>query len=145
MNIVAKGSMRPACHQFATEIFWFCRKEAVNLCLQWVPRDQNKVADAISRLPEVLDTDDWGVSNEFFAILNTKWGPFTVDCFANAINAKCQKFFSFFLVTGCAGVDAFSFDWANELCLLVPPVPLVGRCLQHLLRCRSQGVLVVPQ
>ena len=50
---------------------------------RWVPRDLNKQADTISRLPEVLDTDDWGITDEFYLILNRRWGPFTIDCFAN--------------------------------------------------------------
>ena len=144
VNIIAKGSMRPECHQFALEIFKFCRLNAISLSVQWVPRNLNKQADAISRLPEVLDTDDWGLTDEFYLILNQRWGPFTVDCFANSDNAKCPKFYSMFLVPNSAGIDAFTFNWASEFCLLVPPVAVVGRCLSHLVRCKAKGVLVVP-
>ena len=45
---------------------------------------------------------------------------------------------------GSAGVNAFTFDWKGEFSLLVPPVAIVGRVLEHLLRCRAKGVLVVP-
>ena len=144
VNIVAKGSMRPACHQFAIEIFEFCRRSSVNLTLEWVPREENKTADAISRLPEILDTDDWGITDSFFRLLDNRWGPFTLDCFANASNAKCPKFFSLFLTPGTAGVDAFSFSWDKEFCLLVPPVALIGRCLSHLAKCQGKGVLIAP-
>ena len=144
VSIVAKGSMRPSCHQFAIEIFKFCQSNGVSLNIQWVPRELNKQADLISRLPEVLDTDDWNISPEFFRILERRWGSFTVDCFANSYNTKCSKFYSLFLVPGTAGVDAFTFNWEGEFCLLVPPVAVVGRCLQHLVKCRASGVLVVP-
>ena len=30
------------------------------------------------------------------------------------------------------------------MCLMVPPVAVIGRCLEHLVRCRAKGVLVVP-
>ena len=144
VSIVAKGSMKKSCHQFAIEIFNFCHLNSINLTLQWVPREENKKADEISRLPEILDTDDWGITCEFFTVLNKRWGPFTVDCFANSYNAKCNKFYSLFLVPGSAGMDSFSQNWAGEFCLLVPPVAVIGRCLEHLVRCRARGVLVVP-
>jgi hypothetical protein len=45
-----------------------------------------------------------------------------------------------------SGVDAFSFNWAGEFCLLTPPpaVAVIGRCLEHLFRCKAKGVLIVP-
>ena len=144
VSIVSKGSMRPACHQFAIEIFKFCQQNEVNLSIHWVPRDLNKQADAISRLPEVLDTDDWGLTQQFFGILDKRWGPFTLDCFANSYNAKCRRFFSFFYVPGTSGVEAFSHDWRGEFCLWVPPVAVIGRCFEHAVRCQARGVLVVP-
>jgi hypothetical protein len=30
------------------------------------------------------------------------------------------------------------------MCLLTPPVAVIGRCLEHLLRCQARGVLVAP-
>ena len=144
VGIIAKGSMKEASHQFAIEIFNFCHSNAIDLTLQWVPREENKKADKILRLPEILDTDDWGISSEFFTVLNKRWGPFTVDCFANSYNAKCNKFYSMFFVPGSSGIDAFSQNWSGEMCLMVPPVAVIGRCLEHLVRCRAKGVLVVP-
>ena len=45
---------------------------------------------------------------------------------------------------GIAGVDAFTHNWKEEFPLLVPPVAVIGRTLEHLFRCRARGVLVVP-
>ena len=104
----------------------------------------NKDADELSRLADLLDTDDWGLSSSFFKLLNNKFGPFSVDCFANYYNFKVDKFFSLFLTPGTAGVNAFAFDWHSENCLLVPPVAIIGRVLYHLLACKARGTLVVP-
>lgn len=144
VRIINNGSMKPACHQFALEIFKTCFDNSISLNMEWVPRGENKLADAISRLSDVIDTDDWGISKEFFKLLDTRFGPFTLDCFANFYNAKLPKFYSMFFVPGTSGVDSFCFNWAGEVCLLVPPVAVVGRCLEHLFRCRAKGVLVVP-
>jgi hypothetical protein len=105
---------------------------------------ENKEADALSRLSDLVDTDDWSITSEFFKILDVRWGPFTLDCFSNFYNCKVSKLYSLFCVPNTSSVDAFSFNWHGEFCLLVPTVALVGRCLEHILRCNAKGVLVVP-
>ena len=77
-------------------------------------------------------------------MINGKWGPLSIDCFANHYNAKLSRFFSLFHSPGCEGVDCFTYDWKDEKCLMVSPVSIVGRALNHLRLCKSQGVLIVP-
>jgi hypothetical protein len=93
MRIISNGSMKLSCHQFALEIFKTYFENSISLNMEWVPRGENKVADAILRLSEVIDTDDWGISDEFFKLLNSRFGPFPVDCFANFYNSKLSKFY----------------------------------------------------
>jgi hypothetical protein len=143
-HILKCGSMKPDCHFFAKNTFDFCLTNDISLDVGWIPRNLNKEADLVSREPEVLDSDDWGISNQFFSILERRWGEFSIDCFANFYNSKVSKFYSFYQVPGTSGVDAFSFDWGKEFCLLVPPVSIVGRVLRHLLLCKGKGVLIVP-
>ena len=109
--------------------------------MEWVPRRLNQRADAISRIVEV---DDWQVSVDFFNVLNSCWGPFTVDLFANNINFKVKKFYSRFWTDGTAGVDCFAFDWHGENCWVVPPVRLVGKTILHLIKARTRATLIVP-
>ena len=74
-------------------IFELCWKNDVRLSVEWIPRSENQKADAVSRLADAVDVDDWGISPEFFQILDKRWGPFTVDLFANFYNNKCSKYF----------------------------------------------------
>ena len=143
-RIIEVGSMKPDIHALAMEIFFTCLHNGISLATQWIPRSLNEAADSASRDALMIDTDDWQLTKPFFSILNVRWGPFTIDCFANDYNAKLDRFFSLFNSPGGAGVDAFSFDWKNELCLLVPPVCMVGKALNHLRLCQGKGVLVVP-
>jgi hypothetical protein len=136
--------MKPECHQFALEISKTCFVNRVSLYMEWIPRDKNKEADRLSRLSDFIDTDDWGLTDPFFTLIRNKFGPFMVDCFANFYNKKVKKFYSLFYVPGFSGADAFTFDSVNEFCLLTPTVAVVGRALEHLFRCKSKGVLVVP-
>ena len=143
-RIIDVGSMKEDLQQIAMEIFFLCLDNGISLEVEWIPRHLNEAADSASREAEMVDTDDWQLSDNFFRILNQRWGPFSIDCFANDYNAKVERFYSLFNSPGCAGVDAFSFNWEKEFCLLVPPVCIAGRVLRHLELCQGKGVLVVP-
>ena len=60
------------------------------------------------------------------------------------ITQNLKRFYSLFNAPGSSGVDAFSFNWKDEMCLLVPPVCIVGRVLRHLRLCGGKGVLICP-
>ena len=107
------------------------------------PEILNQAADLVSRESELVDTDDWQLEENFFSVINSRWGPFSVDVFANYYK-KCERFYSLFYSPGAIGVDAFTYDWNSENCLLVPPVSIVGRALHHLSLCKSKGALIVP-
>ena len=143
-RIIEVGSMKPDVHALAMDIFFTCLTNGISLATQWIPRTLNEAADSASRDAIMIDTDDWQLRQDFFSIINARWGPLTIDCFANDYNAKLVRFYSLFNSPGSAGVDAFSFDWKNDVCLLVPPVCMVGRTLRHLQLCHARGVLVVP-
>ena len=143
-RILKSGSMKRECHMLAKSTVDFCNTNDISLDVQWIPREKNKEADAISREPEILDTDDWGLSRSFVSFLERRYGKFSLDAFANDYNCKCDQFCSLYHVPGSSGIDAFNFDWSNEFLLLVPPVSIIGRVLQHLLLCQAKGVLVVP-
>ena len=144
VRIIDVGSMKRDLHDIAMKIFSLCLKNGISLEVEWIPRNLNEAADAASREAIMVDTDDWQLSDSFFKLLNERWGPFTLDCFANYYNKKVDRFFSLFNSPNCEGVDAFTFNWEGENCLLVPPVCVVGMTLQHLRLCNARGVLVVP-
>ena len=77
-------------------------------------------------------------------MLNGKWGPISVDLFANYYNRKCDRFYSLFYSPKAIGVDAFLHSWAGETCLMVPPISLVTKALYHAKLCKCSVVLVVP-
>ena len=109
--------------------------------VQWIPRTLNQQADYISRL---IDTDDWQITEEFFLFLDARWGPHSVDCFANYYNHKLPKFFSRFWNPNTSGVDFFFQSLRGENCLVVPPVGIVQRVLHYLKSQQAVGTLVVP-
>ena len=144
VRILDVGSMKDELHSLAMEVFLLCLRNGISLETQWVPREMNEEADSASREAALLDTDDWQISAQFFRLLDRRWGPMTIDCFASSYNSKLPRFYSLFISPDCEGVDAFCFNWQDELCLLVPPVGLAGRVIKHLDLCKGKGILVVP-
>ena len=144
-RIVSTGSMKPELQWFASEIFYICFNNGISLKVDWIPRDQNQEADWASRVADVIDIEDWGLSNAFFTVLNNSFGPFTLDAFANFYNKKCPRFYSLFHCPGSLGVDSLSHNWSGENVLLVPPVNAIGKTLFHLKTCKARGVLVAPK
>ena len=84
-RIVDIGNMKLALHQLAFDVFSYYMSTNIDLHVQWIPREFNFEADAISKFK---DCDDWQLSHEFFLVLESKWGPHTLDCFASFYNAK---------------------------------------------------------
>ena len=100
-------------------IFSLSKEHDIVVDMEWIPRSDNEVSDYLSK---IVDFDDWGVKDSYFQSVNSIWSPFTVDCFANSVNAKIPRFYPLFFQPGCLGVDALAFDWGGENCWLVPPV-----------------------
>ena len=71
-SIVLKGSTIVDLQDLACSIFSICALNSISLLVQWLPRDQNTAADAVSKF---FDYDDWGVSYEFFAYVDFCLGP----------------------------------------------------------------------
>ena len=89
VRIVKSGSMKEELQCLARNIFDICTKKCISIDIQWIPRTENEKADYISKM---IDHQDWGVSWEFFNFLDEKWGPHTIDRFANSNNKKVERF-----------------------------------------------------
>ena len=95
---------------------------------EWVPRDENQLADFYSR---IVDYDDYRLNPLVFAWLDGIWGPHTIDRFASPDNAQTQHFNSRFWSPGSEAIDAFTCSWADKNNWWFPPVYLVPRVLKH--------------
>ena len=80
-------------HQMAFAIFSICLKARIELDIQWISRFLNEKADYLSK---IIDYDDWEITPQLFRLLEEKFGPHTVDCFADYNNCKLQIFYSRF-------------------------------------------------
>ena len=72
--------------------------------MEWLPRSQNERADFLSR---IVDLDDWSVNPELVRLVDSRWGPHTVDRFSSFYNVQIGRFNSRFWNPGSEAVDAF--------------------------------------
>ena len=142
VRIIQQGSGKPALQVEALAIFSICVGNRIRMEPEWVPREQNQLADYYSRL---VDFDDYRLNPAIFEWLNSVWGPYTIDRFASAHNAQLGRFNSRFGTPGSEAVDTFTCDWSGENNWWFPPVCLVPRTIRHAQRTKAFGTLIVPQ
>ena len=140
-RIVEVGSIKEELQCIALRIFSMCLLNNIRLEVEWIPRSTNDRADFLSK---IIDYDDWRVKSEYFLIAKNKWGPHSMDRFANHENTQLPRFNSRFWCPGTEAVDAFSVSWADENNWLVPPIFLIPRVVNHIAAFRGRGTLVVP-
>ena len=94
---------------------------------EWIPRNQNKIADYLSHL---VDYDNWMLNPEISCTLNVKWGPHTINRFANSVNAQLVRYNSRYWEPGTEAVDAFTCSWADDNNWLCPPIYVFNNYFQ---------------
>ena len=103
-SIVNNGRRKTDLQVLACELNTLCFENDLTIKTQWISRDQNKLADSLSRYSAC---DDWGISREVFDYLDRLWSAHTVDRFATDYNTKCRRFNSKFWCKCTEAVDAF--------------------------------------
>ena len=141
VRILAVGSGKGHLQAEAVKIFTLCRSHALCIEPEWIPREQNEIADYLSR---TVDCDDWFINPLVFKQIELLWGPHTVDRFASHLNAQLPRFNSWFLCPRAEAIDAFTVDWSGENNWWCPPPWLVPRVVRHAEACGASGTLVVP-
>ena len=142
VHIVKYGSRKPHLQKEALEIHKFCRQFNVQLSTEWVPREENELADYYSKL---VDEDDWQVHPAVFAQLDERWGRHTLDCFASHKNKQLERYCSRWPNPGCLAIDAFTVSWERERVWLAPPIHLISRTLKMFYHFKCHGTLIIPK
>ena len=140
--IVLHGSKKPALQQEALAIFDASVRSRIRLEPEWIPREGNQLADYISR---IVDYDDWMLNPVVFRELDSRWGPHTIDRFANWYNNQLPRFNARYWCPGAEAIDAFTCDWSCENNWWCPPLYLVPRLLRHAQLTKALGTLIIPQ
>ena len=140
-RIIQAGSSKLHLQKLCIDIYNLCVKNDISIKPQWIPREQNQLADTFSK---ELDSDNWSIDNETFEYIQTNLGRFTIDRFADNENKKVQKFNSKNKCPNTSAVNAFTENWDKEFNWLCPPISMIGSTIAHAKLCKAKGVLFVP-
>ena len=124
------------------QILTWCISRGISLSALHIPGVDNTLADSLSR--SMVRPHEWEVNASILEDLFDAWGTPTVDLFATAANAKCDRFCSRGgLGTGSMG-DAFQIKWTGCLFYAFPPVPLVARVLHKITQDNTDCIVLTP-
>ena len=93
VRIVSCGSKVPMLQELPIDIYQSCLLNAINIDIQWIPRDLKTTADNFSKF---IDYDDYTINDLVFNAVEELWGPHSCDRFACSYNAKVPLFNSRF-------------------------------------------------
>lgn len=124
------GSRNNKLQLLALEVFKLTRKHCIRLEPEWIPHEENLIADYLSRII-MIDLDNWMLNPEVFKQLDLVWGPHTVDRFANSSNNQISRFNSRYWNPGSEAIDCFTVNWAGENNWWCPPIWIVVRLIRH--------------
>ena len=140
-KIAVKGSHIEHLQDMALTIDKIRQNFKIDFRIEWVSRDCIPLTDSLSK---TLDADDWETTPALFYMLENKWGPHSIERFADSSNTKLPRFNSKFFCPNTETVDAFSVPWGDENNFLVPPVSLIPQVLNHLRSSNAEGTLIAP-
>ena len=89
----------------ALEIHKISSTHNIDLYVCWIPREENKEVDKLSKQ---VEDDDWFITNYLVNMLTNKWGKVSIDRFASHTNNKTQRFNFKYVSPGSESVNAFS-------------------------------------
>ena len=94
-RIIGVGSRKSGLQSEAKHIFEVCVHHGISIEPEWIPRFSNKQADYLSR---IVDFDHWSVSPHIFRFLDLKWGPHSIDRFADEHNHFVSVLFIYLFI-----------------------------------------------
>lgn len=141
-NLAKGGGPVPELSALVKDIWHVCLRHGIDAVPEWIRRDRNATADWLSRY---RDTADWTLHSDAFAAVQRRWGPHTVDRFADRRNAKCRRYNSRYFDPDADGVDAFTQRWSGENNLCVPDPAWIDRTLAICEEQKAAMTLVFPE
>lgn len=137
------GVQYPRLNQITQEIWRWCEERNIILFASYISSKDNFVADAESRKAE--PETEFELANEAFEKIVEKFGKPTIDLFASRINAKCEKYFSWFKDPNSTAVDAFTKSWHGLNFYAFPPFAIILKVLRKIKNEKAEGIVVVPE
>ncbi|KAG1247021.1 hypothetical protein G6F68_014386 [Rhizopus microsporus] len=124
----AGGTASPILQDIAVKIQDLCNQFCLKVAYQHVKGILNTEADSLSRKQPPLY--ERSLSKNIFRKIQMRWGPLTVDTFANRHNRKLHKYYSLRPDPEAQKLDALQQKWPKRIAYCYPPWKLIPRVLR---------------
>ena len=147
-NIVTKayinhmGGRKPMLNVIAQDIWKAAHQYGLQLIAVHRPGRLNQRADKLSRWS--TDSTDLQLLPSLFQKANKRWGPHSVDLFANRLNRQVRRYVSWRPDPFSVANDGLTFPLTGENAWCFPPEALIQRLLAKLIREQATVTLVAP-
>ena len=122
--LVHYSSRVPSIMRRLRELWLLLDVNEIELSVLYTRSEANVWADALSR---ERDTEEWMLNPDVFDLLQSKFGPRTVDRFASMLTAQLPRYNSRWQDPRCEAVDSLSLDWRGENNYCNPPWTLLAQ------------------
>ena len=139
--ILTTGSRKEKLHKLAVDIYKLCKENHIILIPEWIPREENWLADQMTKN---IDYDDYMLHPDLFAMLDILWGPHSVDRFSSFRTRQVPRFNLKWLNPLTEDIDAFTVTWSGENNWIFPPPTLIPKVLRHMESGKEDGTLIAP-
>lgn len=140
-NLNKGGGPKADLSLLVKQIWNVCSKLGVDATAEWISRNNNEYADALSKH---CDRADWKLNRNLFVFLDRKWGPHSVDRFASAQNFQCPRYNSRYYDPSAEAINAFHQCWSSENNYANPDFNEVSRVLEHCRADCAAATVVIP-
>ena len=122
--------LSPPCALLWRILTW-CSSKQVTLKARHIPGGLNVVAEKISRLGQIIQTE-WSLLPEVFQLISTRWQQPQIDSFAVRFNNKLPQFLSLVPESLSGAVDTLSLHWKDLDSSAFPPVAILSKVVVKL-------------
>ena len=135
------GSTNAELQALAVAVFDLAAAHNVTLRAHWIPRELNERADWLSHHNEMQHCH-YQLRTHLFKLLNSRFGPHTVDRFALPANTQLPRYNTRYFCEEAEWVDALTTSWKGENNWLFPPPATVAQTLRHLQHTGGSATLI---
>ena len=136
------GIQFPVLNDIAREIWEWCEERGIWIYASYIRSKDNIIADAESRKLE--PETEYELAHYAFKSIIEKFGQPEIDLFATRINAKCDKYVSWFRDPFSMAIDAFTINWSLYYFYAFPPFAIILKVLRKIKDDKATGIIVVP-
>ena len=138
-----EGGMRsgPLCALLWRILTW-CSQRQVTLKARHIPGHLNVIADKLSRLGQIIQTE-WSLLPEVFQQICNQWHQPQIDLFATRFNHKLPQFVSPVPDSLAVAVDALTLSWDELDAYAFPPTAILGKVVEKLLDSPCKRLILI--